>query len=221
MASEYCGTQFTQLAVGGADAGTGLLGAGVILGSLTLLGHQPTELTLIDGQALLGRDLDREIDREAVSVVESEGVVATQRRPVLVPRLPHGDVEDGRASGEGTQEGVLLAVGDHRDPVNDRACLVYLVQAIHPLEQGGHSLKPHPGIDIVVRQGADDLVVRLSRTGTPDAGHEDQERYVWDVIRCASTKPFGFQEFRPGPGVGGHCIPVDPFDLAQEINSAR
>jgi nucleotide sugar dehydrogenase len=32
----------------------------------------------------------------------------------------------------------------------------------------------------------------------------------WDVIRCASTKPFGFQAFRPGPGVGGHCIPIDP-----------
>ncbi|MDG4766915.1 nucleotide sugar dehydrogenase [Solwaraspora sp. WMMD406] len=37
---------------------------------------------------------------------------------------------------------------------------------------------------------------------------------VWDVIDCASTKPFGFQPFRPGPGVGGHCIPVDPHYLA-------
>ncbi|MFC3453798.1 nucleotide sugar dehydrogenase [Amycolatopsis speibonae] len=33
---------------------------------------------------------------------------------------------------------------------------------------------------------------------------------VWDVVRCASTKPFGFMAFLPGPGVGGHCIPVDP-----------
>ncbi|MGW5348921.1 nucleotide sugar dehydrogenase [Streptomyces sp. NPDC004031] len=36
---------------------------------------------------------------------------------------------------------------------------------------------------------------------------------VWDVVACASTKPFGFQSFRPGPGVGGHCIPVDPVYL--------
>jgi UDP-N-acetyl-D-glucosamine dehydrogenase len=36
---------------------------------------------------------------------------------------------------------------------------------------------------------------------------------VWDVVRCAGTKPFGFQTFRPGPGVGGHCIPVDPVYL--------
>lgn len=33
---------------------------------------------------------------------------------------------------------------------------------------------------------------------------------VWDVLRCAATKPFGFAPFTPGPGVGGHCIPVDP-----------
>jgi UDP-N-acetyl-D-glucosamine dehydrogenase len=36
---------------------------------------------------------------------------------------------------------------------------------------------------------------------------------VWEVIDAASTKPFGFQAFYPGPGVGGHCIPVDPFYL--------
>ena len=59
---------------------------------------------------------------------------------------------------------------------------------------------------------------------------------LWDTIRCAATKPFGFQAFYPGPGVGGHCIPIDPnylsykvraelkhpfrfVELAQEINS--
>ncbi len=37
---------------------------------------------------------------------------------------------------------------------------------------------------------------------------------VWEVIEAARTKPFGFQAFYPGPGLGGHCIPVDPFYLA-------
>lgn len=37
---------------------------------------------------------------------------------------------------------------------------------------------------------------------------------VWEVIRAASTKPFGFQAFYPGPGLGGHCIPIDPFYLS-------
>lgn len=36
---------------------------------------------------------------------------------------------------------------------------------------------------------------------------------VWEVINAASTKPFGFQPFYPGPGLGGHCIPIDPFYL--------
>ena len=37
---------------------------------------------------------------------------------------------------------------------------------------------------------------------------------VWEVIDAAATKPFGFQPFYPGPGLGGHCIPIDPFYLA-------
>ncbi len=37
---------------------------------------------------------------------------------------------------------------------------------------------------------------------------------IWEVIDAASTKPFGFMRFTPGPGVGGHCIPVDPFYLS-------
>ena len=59
---------------------------------------------------------------------------------------------------------------------------------------------------------------------------------IWEVIAAASTKPFGFQPFYPGPGLGGHCIPIDPFyltwkaheyelhtrliELAGEINTA-
>ncbi len=59
---------------------------------------------------------------------------------------------------------------------------------------------------------------------------------VWEVIQAASTKPFGFMPFFPGPGLGGHCIPIDPFyltwkaravgrttrfiELAGEVNSA-
>ena len=59
---------------------------------------------------------------------------------------------------------------------------------------------------------------------------------IWEVIQAAKTKPFGFMPFYPGPGLGGHCIPIDPFyltwkareygqntrfiELAGEINSA-
>ena len=37
---------------------------------------------------------------------------------------------------------------------------------------------------------------------------------VWEVIEAAATKPFGFMSFKPGPGLGGHCIPLDPFYLS-------
>lgn len=65
----------------------------------------------------------------------------------------------------------------------------------------------------------------------------DMDIDLWDVINAAKTKPFGFQAFYPGPGVGGHCIPIDPnylsysvrkslgypfrfVELAEEINSS-
>ena len=45
---------------------------------------------------------------------------------------------------------------------------------------------------------------------------------IWEVIEAAKTKPFGFMPFYPGPGMGGHCIPIDPFYLswkAKEYNT--
>ena len=42
---------------------------------------------------------------------------------------------------------------------------------------------------------------------------------VWEVIGAASTKPFGFMSFLPGPGLGGHCIPVDPFYLSWQAKA--
>ncbi len=37
---------------------------------------------------------------------------------------------------------------------------------------------------------------------------------IWEVVEAAATKPYGFMKFTPGPGMGGHCLPVDPFYLA-------
>ncbi|MEK7788166.1 MAG: nucleotide sugar dehydrogenase, partial [Chloroflexota bacterium] len=42
---------------------------------------------------------------------------------------------------------------------------------------------------------------------------------VWDVIEAAKTKPFGFMPFYPGPGLGGHCIPIDPLYLSWRMKS--
>jgi UDP-N-acetyl-D-glucosamine dehydrogenase len=43
---------------------------------------------------------------------------------------------------------------------------------------------------------------------------------VWEVIDAAATKPFGFMPFYPGPGLGGHCIPIDPFYLSWKSKQA-
>jgi UDP-N-acetyl-D-glucosamine dehydrogenase len=43
---------------------------------------------------------------------------------------------------------------------------------------------------------------------------------VWEVIDAAATKPFGFMPFYPGPGLGGHCIPIDPFYLSWKSKEA-
>jgi UDP-N-acetyl-D-glucosamine dehydrogenase len=42
---------------------------------------------------------------------------------------------------------------------------------------------------------------------------------AWEVIEAAATKPFGFMKFTPGPGLGGHCIPIDPLYLSWKLKS--
>jgi UDP-N-acetyl-D-glucosamine dehydrogenase len=44
---------------------------------------------------------------------------------------------------------------------------------------------------------------------------------VWEVIEAAGTKPFGFMKFTPGPGIGGHCIPIDPLYLSWKLKSLK
>src|SRR5690606_24534082 len=42
---------------------------------------------------------------------------------------------------------------------------------------------------------------------------------IWEVIDAAATKPFGFMKFVPGPGIGGHCIPLDPYYLVWKVKA--
>jgi len=44
---------------------------------------------------------------------------------------------------------------------------------------------------------------------------------VWEIIEAAATKPFGFMKFTPGPGIGGHCIPIDPLYLSWKLKSLK
>jgi UDP-N-acetyl-D-glucosamine dehydrogenase len=44
---------------------------------------------------------------------------------------------------------------------------------------------------------------------------------IWEVIDAAATKPFGFMKFTPGPGIGGHCIPIDPLYLSWKLRALK
>jgi UDP-N-acetyl-D-glucosamine dehydrogenase len=54
-----------------------------------------------------------------------------------------------------------------------------------------------------------ELAIMCERLGTD----------VWEVIKAAATKPFGFMPFFPGPGLGGHCIPIDPLYLSWKLKT--
>ncbi len=106
-----------HLAVGRAVGVPRLVRLGVGLGPVALLGHQRAEALLVDREPGLGRHLQRQVDREAVGVVQLERLLARELRTAALLRGGGGHVEDLRAGGEGLQEGVLLD-GHHRgDPL--------------------------------------------------------------------------------------------------------
>ncbi len=156
--------------------------------------------------------------------------------------------ESGLACGEG----FFLAFSPEReDPGNSQ----YTTSNIPKLVGGVDEL----GGDLAMKlyEDAVETVVRVSDARTAEAAKLLENSYrsvnialvnemkmifdrmgidIWQAIEAAATKPFGFQPFYPGPGLGGHCIPVDPhylswrakqfglttrfIDLASEVNSA-
>jgi nucleotide sugar dehydrogenase len=164
---------------------------------------------------------------------------------VVAPLLMSG-------SGLAVDEEFLLAYSPERiDPTNDRWTLRNTPKVV-----GGCSPAATEAACDFYRKICDEVVpVRGTREAEMAKLLENTFRHVnialvnemavfcqqlgidlWEVIRAAATKPFGFMPFYPGPGVGGHCIPVDPsylswrlrtrghsfrfVELAQEVNRA-
>ncbi|ETJ03469.1 MAG: hypothetical protein Q605_AUC00836G0001, partial [Actinomyces urogenitalis DORA_12] len=127
-----------------------LLGAGVSAGPFLLLGHEVAEGELVDLDALLGSHLQGQVDGEAGGVVQLEGHRAGNHRlgPGVLGLLlggGHGRVQDRRAGGQGTAEGVLLGVGDLGDlrPAGLQLGVGQLHDVLGGCQQGGHRCVLH------------------------------------------------------------------------------
>ena len=85
-----------------------------------------------------------------------------------------------------------------------------------PARHGPHFLRDHfeptrPAVRRALSKG-ESYIKHIGSEGVGAATKMGID--VWEVIEAAKTKPFGFTPFYPGPGLGGHCIPLDPFYLS-------
>ena len=151
---------------------------------------------------------------------------------VLIPILEKGNKTGLKAARSGTSNGQEFYVAfspEREDPGNQTVARRDIPKVIGGLDQQASELA-------AVLYGA--IFNRIVRVSSPAAAEmtkllENIYRCVnialvnelkllslrmgldiWEVIDAAATKPFGFQAFYPGPGLGGHCIPVDPFYLS-------
>jgi UDP-N-acetyl-D-glucosamine dehydrogenase len=157
----------------------------------------------------------------ALLVLESTSYPGTTR-DVVLPLL--------RAAGRRPGEDVLVAYSPEReDPGNPRFATASIPKVVGADDAAGRALA-------TALYGAFvDKVVPVSSTAAAEAVKITENVFravnialvnelkliyaamgidIWEVIEAARTKPFGYMAFHPGPGLGGHCIPIDPFYLA-------
>jgi UDP-N-acetyl-D-glucosamine dehydrogenase len=161
-------------------------------------------------------------------VLESTTYPGTTREEIL-PRLEAsglrvGDdfnlafsperVDPGRT--DWTTQNVPKVVGGITDACTDRAAALYesAVDSVHRVSSP-EAAELTKLLENIFRSVNIALVNELAQMC------ERMGIDVWEVVDAAATKPFGFMSFKPGPGLGGHCIPIDPFYLtwkAREFN---
>jgi UDP-N-acetyl-D-glucosamine dehydrogenase len=135
--------------------------------------------------------------REVVAPLVQEGTDAPRRLAMVPERLnPGGGYE---------LADIPLVVGADETPAREAAQALFhaIVDVTHPVGST-ETAELTKTLENTYRMVNIALVNELITLA------EDLDADVWEAIDAAATKPFGFQPFRPGPGVGGHCIPVDP-----------
>ncbi len=149
---------------------------------------------------------------------------------VVIPLLEKGNRQDLKVVRGEDDDGLFVAFSPEReDPGNDTVARCDIPKVIGGVSQGATEMAANLYGSIFKR------IVPVSSPATAEMTKLLENIYrcvniamvnelkllclrmgidIWEVIEAAKTKPFGFQPFYPGPGLGGHCIPVDPFYLS-------
>ncbi len=171
--------------------------------------------------------------REGQLVVLESTTYPGTTEELVIPILEAGNVHGLKAQSKGTaaEHGVFYVAfsPEREDPGNDTVARRDIPKVV-----GGHD-EIAMELAAVLYEGIFTRAVRVSSTRVAEMTKLLENIYrcvnialvnevkllslrmgvdVWEVIDAAATKPFGFHPFYPGPGLGGHCIPIDPFYLS-------
>jgi len=180
--------------------------------------HREPDMTYVEGTT---RAIAKTLQPGQLIVLESTTYPGTTRS-VMLPILEANGLKGG--------EDFFVAYSPEReDPGNPNFSAANIPKVVGGLEEKSHRLAValySPLVPTVVQVTSPEVAeackilentyrcVNIALVNELKILFERMGIDVWEVIRAASTKPFGFQAFYPGPGLGGHCIPIDPFYLS-------
>lgn len=187
--------------------------------------HQEPDLTyVINSGIAIGKTL-----RAGQLVVLESTTYPGTTRDDFAPAMMAAAKAAGRASGLKLGENVFVAFSPEREDPGRKSHTTgntpKLVGGMDPRSTELAALVYERGVETVVRVSSAEVAeaakllenifraVNIAMVNEMKVVLTAMGIDVWEVVRAASTKPFGFMPFYPGPGLGGHCIPIDPFYL--------
>jgi UDP-N-acetyl-D-glucosamine dehydrogenase len=180
--------------------------------------HREPDLSYIEKT---GRDVAHSLRPGQLVVLESTTYPGTTRE-VLLPRLEAGGLRCGT-------DFFLAFSPEREDPGNERystKSIPKVVGGLDPVSSAAACALYSAAIDTIVPVSSAEVAesakllenvfrsVNIALVNELKVVFERMGIDVWEVIEAAKTKPFGFMPFYPGPGLGGHCIPLDPYYLS-------
>ena len=182
-----------------------------------LSSQREPDLSIVEGAV---EQITPHLRKGHVVVLESTTYPGTTRE-VVRPILESGGLKAGEdfhlafspervdpGRGDWTTKNTPKLVGGHTPACTERASELYrsAVNTVVPLSSPD-AAEMTKLLENIFRAVNIALVNELAQLC------ERMDMDVWEVVEAAETKPFGFMSFKPGPGLGGHCIPIDPFYL--------